>query len=87
MEIDSIQILGFSAGIISSSAMIPQVLKTWRKKEVGDVSKRMYIMYLLAFVMWISYGVVKNDFPIMLTNTISLLLSGTMLYFKFRFKE
>ncbi|MDX2002168.1 MAG: SemiSWEET transporter [Chitinophagales bacterium] len=82
-----VQVLGLVAGGFTAIAMVPQVVKCYRTRKAGDVSYGMYIVYLIGFTLWIIYGAMKSDVPIIATNVISIILSCIMLFFKFRFKE
>jgi MtN3 and saliva related transmembrane protein len=80
-----ISILGFVAGVITSAGMIPQVVKTWRTKKVDEISLGMYSIYIVGFILWLTYGFLKKDYPILCTNSVSLLLSSLMVVFKLSF--
>jgi MtN3 and saliva related transmembrane protein len=84
---DPVQILGLVAGALTTGALLPQVIKSWKTKSAGDVSYGMYILYILAFILWISYGVLKSDIPIIATNILSITQSVIMLVFKWKFKD
>jgi MtN3 and saliva related transmembrane protein len=83
---DFTNILGYSAGVVTTLTFLPQVLKTWKEKSAHDVSLWMFIIAATNEVMWIGYGVLKNDWVIISTNAIVLLLSMTMISLKLRYK-
>jgi MtN3 and saliva related transmembrane protein len=83
---DFTNILGYSAGVVTTLTFLPQVLKTWKEKSAHDVSLWMFIIAATNEVMWIGYGILKNDWVIISTNAIVLLLSLTMISLKFRYK-
>jgi MtN3 and saliva related transmembrane protein len=83
----AIQILGMSAGSISAITFLPQVIKTWRTKSAGDISLLMFTFATISVVMWLVYGIILRDIPIIYTNSLVLLCSVIMLYFKFRFGD
>ena len=80
--------LGYAAGAVTSLTFIPQVIKTWRQKVAADISLMMFVIAAINEVMWIWYGALLNPFNwvIILTNGILLVMSLTMIYFKFRYK-
>ena len=84
---DAIDILGMTAGCISSITFLPQVIKTWKTKSAIDVSGLMFTFATASVVMWLIYGLLVNNTPIIFTNATILVLSLTMLYFKIRYKE
>ena len=78
------EIVGTVAGLCSTSSFIPQVVKAWREGDTEAISKRMYIITVSAFSLWIVYGVMIASIPIIVFNAASLLLSGTILVLKLR---
>ena len=77
-------VLGTVAGLCSTTSFVPQVVKAWREGDTGAISKRMYLITVTAFALWIGYGVLIGSWPIIVFNTASLLLSGTVLVLKIR---
>ena len=73
------QIIGFIAGILTTVAVLPQLIKSWKTKKVMDISPFMFVLLLGGVGMWVVYGIIKNDCPIILTNGISFLLNLSML--------
>ncbi len=76
------EVVGTIAGLCSTGSFLPQVLKAWRGGDTEAISKRMYITTVSAFSLWIVYGVMIASIPIIVFNTISLILSGMILYLK-----
>jgi len=81
-----VDILGYSAGAITSLTFLPQVIKTWKVKSAKDISLLMFIIAAANEVMWIIYGALLDNWVIILTNIIVLSMALTMIYFKLRFK-
>ena len=79
-------ILGYSAGVVTSLTFLPQVIKTWKEKSAGDISLLMFIIAATNEVMWVGYGILKSDWVIILTNAVVLVMSMTMIYLKLRYK-
>ena len=80
------EIVGYSAGAVTTLTFLPQVIKTWKERSAKDVSLWMFIIAAVNEVMWIGYGVLKDDWVIIFTNAIVLVMSLTMIYLKFRYK-
>ena len=81
-----VDILGYSAGAITSLTFLPQVIKTWKVKSAKDISLLMFLIAAINEVMWIVYGALLDNWVIILTNIIVLSMALTMIYFKLRFK-
>lgn len=77
-------ILGTVAGTLSTASFVPQVLKAWRERDTGAISKRMYCVTVSAFVLWTAYGFLLGSLPLIIFNALSLVLSGTILVMKLR---
>ncbi len=79
MNIDT---LGFIAGTVSAIVFLPQVIKTYKTKSVKDISIMMFSLATLSVILWLAYGIMLMNWPIIYTNGCVLLLSIIMLYFK-----
>jgi MtN3 and saliva related transmembrane protein len=84
MNIDTI--FGAVAGTISSVTFLPQVIKIWKTKSAKDLSFGTLFFLVLGVSMWLIYGLLKTDYPIIITNGIVLSMVFVMLYFKYKFK-
>ncbi|MCF3110007.1 SemiSWEET transporter [Niabella sp. CC-SYL272] len=83
--VSGVDLLGYVAGAITTLTFLPQVLKTIREKSVKDISLMMFVIAAVNEVLWIIYGVLKDDWVIILTNAVILCLSLTMIYLKFAY--
>ena len=82
---NAIEWLGMSAGLISSITFIPQVIKTWKSKSAKDISLLMFTFATASVIMWLIYGILIRNNPIIFTNGTILVFSSLMLYFKFKY--
>ena len=81
-----VDILGYSAGAITSITFLPQVIKTWKERSAKDISLMMFLIAALNEIMWVVYGILLNNWIIILTNAVILVMSLTMIYFKLKYK-
>ncbi len=81
-----IDLLGFAAGTLTTCACWPQLQKTWRSKSAGDVSLGMLAIFSTGVCLWFLYGLVLQSWPIIVTNFITLLLTGAILVLKLRYR-
>lgn len=81
-----IEFVGFTAAILSTFAFLPQVIKTWKSKSAKDLSLGMYLLVSSSVLMWLIYGILTVDWPIILANIVTLSMSLVILFFKFRYK-
>ena len=84
---NTIQILGLVAGGLTTAAFLPQVIKTWKSKSAKDLSLGMFLLFSLGVALWLVYGIMVKDVPVIAANLLTLVLASTILFFKFRFRE
>lgn len=82
-----IDYVGLFGAALSSVTFVPQVIKAWQTKSVGDLSIWMVLILIGNVSTWLFYGIVKHDIAIIVANSIILALSLLMLYFKITFKK
>ncbi len=82
-----INILGLLAGTLTTIAFVPQVLKTWKSKSAKDLSLGMFLIFCTGVLLWLIYGILIYNIPIITANFTTLLLSSILLFFKVRFKD
>lgn len=79
-----IDAIGYVAGALTTFAFLPQVWKTWRSRSAEDLSLAMLLSFCLGLVLWLIYGFLNTQWPIIIPNIITLALTGTILVFKLR---
>lgn len=83
---DLITVLGLVAGLLTTISLVPQAVKMWKSKSAKDVSLRMFAAFTLGVALWIVYGILKKEIPIIVWNVASLLLAGSILMMKLRYR-
>lgn len=81
------EVLGLVAGACTTAAVVPQLWKTWKTREVDDVSPGMFLVLITGLALWVVYGIIKSDLPIIATNALALVLNSLMLLLFFRYKK
>lgn len=81
-----VEILGFTAGTLSAVTFLPQVIHTWKLKSAKELSVLMILFITTSVTLWIAYGIFISNIVIIYTNSIVLILSLFLIYFKIRFK-
>jgi len=82
-----VETIGILAGFFTTIGALPQIVKAYRTKSVGDVSVWMFCAILTGVALWTVYGFIKIDWPIIVTNGISTILNGIMIYFHYKFSR
>jgi MtN3 and saliva related transmembrane protein len=83
---DSIVIVGYIAGALTTLSFIPQVVRAWRLRETRDLSLAMLILFALGVLLWTLYGIWTGSMPIIAANVITFILVIVLLWMKFRYK-
>ncbi|MEY3590505.1 MAG: hypothetical protein RLZZ466_1025 [Bacteroidota bacterium] len=79
------EILGYAAGAVTAFTFLPQVIKTWREQSAKDISLTMFLIAFINEIMWLVYGFMIDNFVIILTNAVMLLMSGIMILLKLKY--
>jgi MtN3 and saliva related transmembrane protein len=79
--------IGLVAGLLTTTAFIPQVWKIYRTKSGKDISARMFSLFSAGIVLWLIYGILLQSLPLILSNALTLLLSLTIIALKLRYRE
>lgn len=79
---DYIEALGLLAAFFTTIANIPQAIKVIKTRNVKDLSAATYSMLFVGMVLWVVYGIMKEDLPIILANSIAAALCGLILIMK-----
>ena len=76
--------VGVAAALCTTASYVPQVWKTWRTRETGDLSLRMLVLLASGIGLWCLYGWLLGDAVIVVANGASLAMLATLLYWKLR---
>ena len=74
--------VGALATICSTASFVPQAWKVVRTRDTSAISKRMYAITVAGFSLWLAYGVLLGQWPLIVTNGICLVLSAFILLMK-----
>lgn len=80
-------VLGIIAGILTSISMIPQLIKVIKEKSSENLSSIMIIILITGLSLWVWYGILQNELPIIVSNAFAVLVNVTLLICSFIFKK
>ena len=80
-------IIGIVAGVLTGISMLPQLVKMIKEKEGKDISAGMLIVLLAGLAVWVAYGIMKKDWPIIITNAFSFLVNSIIITLKFIYER
>ena len=79
------EILGLTAGTITSITFLPQVIQVYKTKSAKDISLSMVLLLTVGVAMWLVYGILILNAAIIYTNSMVLAMAIILLYFKWKF--
>lgn len=82
---DAINILGMTAGGLTTVCLLPQVIKTWKSKSAADISAGMFVLFSGGVFLWLLYGIALGASPIIIANAVTLTLALLILVLKLRY--
>ena len=77
-------VVGYAAGFLATVAFVPQVARTLKARSTRDISLGMYVLFCAGVGLWLIYGLLIASWPVILSNFVTLVLSGTVLALKLR---
>jgi MtN3 and saliva related transmembrane protein len=75
-----------AAALLTTAAFAPQAIKAWRSRSTKDVSLAMFALMVAGILLWLVYGILIDDIPLIMANGVTLLLAGAILVAKIRFR-
>lgn len=78
-------LIGLSAATCTTVSFLPQVVKAWRSRSTRDVSTGMFALLVTGNSLWLLYGVLIADLPLVVANLITLGLVTAILALKLRY--
>lgn len=76
--------VGSLAAILTTVSFLPQVYKTWKSGDTSGISLLMYSLFVTGILFWLVYGILLNELPIILANSVTLVSSGIILILKIK---
>jgi len=86
MELNHTTLIGLAAGTLTTSAFIPQVVRTWKTRSTRDISLGMFVAFCAGIALWTAYGFLIHSAPVIITNSITFILASIILVLKIRHK-
>lgn len=74
--------IGSFAATCTTIAFIPQAIKSYSTRDLSGISLPMYAIFTTGVALWLVYGLLKQDWPIIIANAITVALSAMILILK-----
>ena len=79
--------IGIVAGILTATSLLPPLIKLIKQKKPDTIPLGMLVVLLMGLALWIYYGILKQDWPIIVTNCFSFLQNVTMIVLRQRYRN
>jgi MtN3 and saliva related transmembrane protein len=79
-----IRVIGYVAGAITTLAFVPQVVRSWRTRSTRDLSLTWLVAFASGVGLWLCYGILLREPPIIAANAVTLMLAATLLWIRVR---
>lgn len=83
---DLITGIGLLAATVTTVSFLPQVIKSLKTRETRDISLATYIILVIGLALWLLYGFLIKDLPLITANIVTLMLAGLILFLKIKHK-
>jgi len=85
--LDNIEIIGLIAAVLTTSAFLPQVYKTYKSKDVSSLSMPMLLLFFVGIILWFIYGIIIESFSLMMANGITIGSYALLIFFKLKYAK
>ena len=84
---NALDLLGLVATGFTTSSFVPQVWRTWKTRDVSGISLPTYVIIPIGLALWLVYGWLRGDMPLMVANAVMVVLTGAITVMKLRFEQ
>jgi MtN3 and saliva related transmembrane protein len=79
-------VIGYVAALFTTFSLLPQIIRIWKLKEARDISLFMPLMVSIGAVLWLVYGIMIAEAPVIAANAVSLLVALTTLFVTIKYR-
>lgn len=76
--------IGSIAAVCTTLAFVPQVVQSWRTRDLSGISLPMYTIFTVGVLLWLIYGILIQDWPVIIANAITAMLASVVLLLKLK---
>ncbi len=84
MESMSVEMVGYIGAFMTTAAFFPQTWKVIRTRNTHSISLAMYVLFTSGVCFWLVYGTMIESVPVVIANSLTLVLSSIILYMKIK---
>lgn len=79
--------IGIVAGVLTALSMLPQLIKVIKEKKVEDLSVLMLLVLMSGLILWVVYGFIRKDPPLIYTNIFSIAVNAALVFFRLKYSR
>jgi MtN3 and saliva related transmembrane protein len=79
-------VIGYVAALFTTFSLLPQIIRIWKLKEARDVSLFMPLMVSIGAILWLLYGIMIAEAPVVAANAVSLLVALMTLFVTIKYR-
>lgn len=83
---DTFTIIGLAAAACTTLSFLPQAIQVIKTKHTKDLSLAMYLTFSIGVLLWLVYGLLIKDIPVIIANAITLIFAFTILIMKIKYR-
>jgi len=87
MVFNAVELLGLIAATCTTFGFMPQIVKTWRSKDVSNLSLPMYSVICLGTILWLIYGIIINSTAIIFANILAIAFTFLLVIFILKYRK
>jgi MtN3 and saliva related transmembrane protein len=80
--VDPVELVGLVAGVLTTSAFVPQAVQTWRTRSARDVNLALIVLLVVGNALWLAYGVLVGSWGLVAANLVTVPLCLLILWVK-----
>jgi len=80
------ELLGYIAAIFTTTSFIPQAIRVYKTNDTKAISLKMYVLFVSGVFLWLIYGIMSEQYPIIIANVFTFIFAGLVLFKKIREK-
>ncbi len=84
---NSLDLLGLIATCFTTSSFVPQVWQIWKTRDVSGISLPTYLIITFGLALWLLYGILKSDMPLIVANAMMVVLTSSITIMKIKFSK
>jgi len=85
LDLVQVERIGFVAAFCTTTAFVPQLVRVLRLRSARDISLPTFLLFSIGVFLWLVYGILAGSKPVIASNTVTLLLSLSILFLKLKY--